>query len=402
MTTLNFVGHFLQANGFHDTFKKLEEEHGKPINARLEDLPNKELLDEIVQDRFNFKQFEQTISEIEASDSTILKNWKTPYPREIQAEVCVNETVVSVEYIALKHLLAVATAKQKLIFVNLKGEIVRVFDQLIGKLVIKKVVSGGEYLFLAGMNGVLHKYRLKEEGEIELEKVGELSIHRRLVVDMKHVCVNNTNYVITIGFDKLLKAVDANNFEIIDSFELANVPTCFDVTVNQNQALALVGYNESTVLELVSFETKLQRLYKISINDAEFITSNFSPRTIQFTQEEGQILAAISTSHEPYMRCIIVPITSTETEEIPIKRNQILKNILTMSPQDKFSTPSVVWRNQNQGMWVLGDDGKIRGLDLVTQNLVEIPGHDGKVKFLLNIGDGIVSIGDDRCIKYWS
>lgn len=426
MSTINFVGHFLKNKGYHETFKKLEEEHGKPIKTGINDLPNKELLDEIIHDRFNFKQMEDELSQIQHQDfqsldgkEGLFKHWKTPFPQNLQHEIPINEVVVSVEYIHLKQRIIMSTAKQKLLVFNLGGELVKEYTQPIGKLVIKKILSDGrDGLYLVGMNGVLYKFEFTGE---ELEKVGELSIHRRLIIDMKYVELESASkYIVSVGFDKLIRVIDVAKFEIVDTFEVLTVPTCFDTIVTKaNTILGLVGYTESTLLDLIAIDTEktkdqteikqVRRLYKISINDAEFITSNFSPRGIQFThmgETSDTIMAAVSTSHEPYMRCIIVPITelNPSREEIgQIKRNQIVKNLLTMSPQDKFSNPTVVWRAGNQGIWVLGDDGKTRGLDLITHEPVEFWCHDGKVKFLVTVDDKrIVTIGDDRVMRFWT
>ena len=119
-------------------------------------------------------------------------------------------------------------------------------------------------------------------------------------------------------------------------------------------------------------------------------------------------LIAVGTSHEPYMRLIIVPLQDLANEP-SIKRNQIIKNLNTMSPQDRYSQPIIAWRlqksnnNKASGVWVMGDDGTIRGIDIVEdQVIVELKdGHQGKIKDFITFIDEdsvekLITSGIDR------
>ncbi|EGV64267.1 hypothetical protein CANTEDRAFT_113888 [Yamadazyma tenuis ATCC 10573] len=404
MTIINLIGHFLKENGFEQTFQKFEEEYGQPICTETHELPNKETLNEIINDRFNFKSIQQEISKIDTPlDNKDFKPWKTPYPKNLYLDTDIDQVIVSVDIVLHKNWVLLSTAKQKLIIVDFNGKIVNIFDQIIGRLVIKKIVSDSyDNVYLAGMSGVI--YHFKIEGE-ELTKVNELQVHRRLIVDMKIVEIDSEPYLVSLGFDKLIKLISLRQWDVSASFEISNIPSCFDVINYQNQVVALVGYNENTLLDLVHAKSskELERLYRISINDAEFTTSNFSPRIIKFNCFDKQLLVAVGTSHEPYMRVMVLPITDfTATNDI--RRNQISKNILTMSPQDKFSIPVISWRKDGTGIWVLGDDGILRGINLANDKIIEIPCHNGRVKFVETYdlgGETVVTIGDDRHIKVW-
>ncbi|GMG41923.1 unnamed protein product [Ambrosiozyma monospora] len=68
----------------------------------------------------------------------------------------------------------------------------------------------------------------------------------------------------------------------------------------------------------------------------------------------------------------------------PIIRNVIVSNLNGMSPQDKFSNAMILRRgrtDQEQGIWIFGDDGIIRGFNLATGEVVEnVKAHDGRIK----------------------
>lgn len=401
MAIINLVAHFLKEKGYTETLKTLETEYGQPINTEIHRLPNKETLNEIVSDRFNFKSLQDEFNVID--QNTKFNPWKFPYPHTIELEILLNEVLVSVDTIPTEELMVLSTAKQRLIVMRFNGEILKSFDQLIGRVVIKKVVCDNHDLYLAGMNGVIYRYKFNEN-LTELTKQKEVSAHKRIVVDMKIVKVNGINSLVSLGFDKQVKMVKLPSLEIAQSFELPLVPTCFDVVNYNDNILILVGYNEHTLLDVIKLESGFSRLYKISINDAEFSTTNFTPRTIQFHTINGELYAAIATSHEPYMRVMVISISQFDASD-DIKRNQIVRNILTMSPQDKFSTPMINWRQNGHGIWVLGDDGILRGINLNNTNIIELKGHENKIKHLCIIGNDdsekIVTFGDDKIIKLW-
>lgn len=398
MSIINFVGQFLKDKGFEKTLAQLELEYGQPINTDISSLPTEETLEEILHDRINFK----SLTSIE-HDS--FNHWKTPYPHHISNEIFVGETIVSIEL--LKEILLISTAKQKLILMNFNGDILNVYEKLIG-VVIKKIITDGDKLvFVGGMDGKIYKFEFKDN---ELVKVDEVKVHRRLIVDMKYI----DGYILTLGFEKLVKLIDSKDLKEISSLETMNSPVSIDGVSIDNEIIAAVGYTDNTLIDIFKLTNNSERLYKLSISDAEFSTSNFTPRSIHFKEGDGLQLA-IGTSHEPYMRVIIVSVdmgnpgadqpdeVQPGAEPTKIIRNKIIKNILTMSPQDKYSVPFIKWRQDSDGIWVGGDDGKIRGINLCNDEIIEIDGHESNIKWLtsVNNGDNLVTVGDDRLIKIW-
>jgi hypothetical protein len=66
-----------------------------------------------------------------------------------------------------------------------------------------------------------------------------------------------------------------------------------------------------------------------------------------------------------------------------------------MAPQTPYSTPQIVWRPDGSGVWVNGDDGVVRGVEVVTGKVVaQLKGHDvgAKVRCLWA---GMMNVRDD-------
>lgn len=218
---------------------------------------------------------------------------------------------------------------------------------------------------LLGMSGKLY---LTDEKFNEIEVIDTLS---RFIIDANHVHSNGVDYIVILTWNSMLKLVKLNESSVVAALKLDQQGTCFDITTYRGEIVIVLGKLENTLLDVITIqEEQFASKYKISINDAEFTTSSFSPRFITISQKGGIPLVAVATSHEPYMRVIITSLIDFETSPLPpIARHQIIKNLNTLSPQDKFSQPLIAWRHNSEkesGIWVMGDDGVVRGLDLLT------------------------------------
>ena len=91
----------------------------------------------------------------------------------------------------------------------------------------------------------------------------------------------------------------------------------------------------------------------------------------------------------------------------------ILIHATTMAPQTAYSTPAVAWRPDGSGVWVNGDDGTVRGVEVSTGKVVATlkGGHDEgtKVRCLwagrVDANEGeeewLVSGGFDQRLVVW-
>ncbi|VVT46332.1 uncharacterized protein SAPINGB_P001161 [Magnusiomyces paraingens] len=146
----------------------------------------------------------------------------------------------------------------------------------------------------------------------------------------------------------------------------------------------------------------LRILSKTNLLDAEYASTfvAFSPMALAIAPD-GSGRYAVATSHTPHMRVIIGQLgleaiddgeaavaaaqgnvcensdpyyvhESKEVEEMRRRNmnNLVLHNIQAHAPQDKFSMPRVRWSTDGNGVWVTGDDGIVRGIEIETGTVV--------------------------------
>jgi WD40 repeat protein len=142
-------------------------------------------------------------------------------------------------------------------------------------------------------------------------------------------------------------------------------------------------------------------------------------------------LVAVATSHLPHMKLIIVRLLfpGVEVQAAPggtqasqartalalqdKEDSAIRLQVSTLAPQTPYSTPVVVWRPDGSGLWVNGDDGVVRGIEVKTGKVVTmLKGHEAgtKVRTLWagEVVDGdthrevLVSGGFDKRVFIWT
>lgn len=414
------IAQFLKENNYPETLKAFEREYGKPFS----DSPN-EPLQTIIEDRYNYKALNAQAKDLELTTplnkelNAILNNqvdeWAVPYPKVPKLVTdSIDGLVISSCLVFNENtpILFLGTSKTKLYVINLlSNEILQESTGFIGKCVIKNItIVSDNKLVLLGMNGKLHLCEYSYGETFEIKSIDELQAHPRLIVDTKSIQFNNDTYVVTLGWDFTLKVFTVQDrLTPVTQYKLPTQGTSFDVTVFADKVTLVVGLNETTLLSVFHLiENDLVLLYKISLNDAQFTLSTFSPRCISIQSLSlGVPLIAVATSHEPYMRLIIVPLKdSTAKGSVPIERDQILKNLSTLSPQDKYSQPIIRWKLssnlKNNGVWVVGEDGTIRGIDLIQERVItNYQKHDGRIKSFTLAGDRLITCGTDKLVYQW-
>ena len=126
----------------------------------------------------------------------------------------------------------------------------------------------------------------------------------------------------------------------------------------------------------------------------------FSPSCLALSPIDPTLLA-VATSHLPHMKLIIVRLLFPEsTTALSMARHAhpeatqgsqaraalalsdredaaITIHVSTMAPQTPYSTPQVVWRPDGSGVWFNGDDGVVRGVEVMTGKVVALlKGHE--------------------------
>ncbi|GEQ69615.1 hypothetical protein JCM33374_g3288 [Metschnikowia sp. JCM 33374] len=422
MSVHSFVAHFLQENGYQKTLSAFEAEHGNLIATEL---PHEETLEGIISDRLRYlsldgpskPKFEEILDpQLQDIRKRQFKPWRAPYPKTPRELGPVKELVVDSAVLSRNGILyaLLATSSKSLVVVDLakKKEVSRV-PSVIGNVVIRRIVVAGELVFLCGMNGQVSVGKISEN-LAKFDVLSHTQIHPRLVTDIKVISWRGNLHLVSLGWDFLVKVFVLNTSDnytltpVGDPYKLANQGSCIDTVVYKDKLYVLVCKRELTLMDVLCMEGDHPNLYldcRMALNDAEFSASGFTPQCVKiFTQEDGAVpLVAIGTSHEPHMRVIVVSMNGVgQKDGQAVLRHQILCNLNTSSPQDKFSDAEISWRYDGSGIWVIGDDGAIRGLDLVSGSVdVHLEGHDGRIKCVSFYEDRVVSCGTDRKVLAW-
>lgn len=418
MSVHSFIAHFLKENGFTETLRTFEEEYGKPISTTL---PHEEDLADIITDRMKYLSTQEAplflhehllSADLKAIKDAEIKEWSAPYPQKGTELARIDDLVVSSIVFKSdgKRYVLAGTSGMSLVVVDLDtGAEKLVIKSVIGKVVIRKIVVTAEYVLLCGMNGKVYMGEFTEN-MLKFTMVAEEQIHARLVTDVKVVKWNGKDYLVSMGWDLLVKVheiVSTGLVPVGEPYKLGNQGCCMDACVYKDKLIILAGKNEITLLDVISMDKELQLKleFKIALNDAEFSASGFTPRCIRIlTSENGIPLVAVGTSHEPYMRLIVVTLKELNAESPEsIKRNQIITNINTLSPQDKYSQAHIEWRYDGSGVWIMGEDGVVRGLDISKEEVILLLSeHDGRIKTASVADDVIITCGTDRRVIRWT
>ncbi|MCJ1380317.1 hypothetical protein MMC17_003420 [Xylographa soralifera] len=158
----------------------------------------------------------------------------------------------------------------------------------------------------------------------------------------------------------------------------------------------------------------------------------FSPSALALSPTDPTLLA-VATSAVPHMKLLLVrllfpasttstpstaPATQAAQTRAALARQDreeaaIQLHVNTLAPQTPYSTPQVCWRPDGSGVWVNGDDGVVRGVEVRTGKVVGLlkGGHEAgsKVRSVwagwVGVGEGreewVVSGGFDRRLVVW-
>lgn len=192
-----------------------------------------------------------------------------------------------------------------------------------------------------------------------------------------------------------------------------------------------------TTSESVSSTAELQLIGRQNLAPHSNAWIAFSPSSIAISPKDPTLLA-VATSAVPHMKLIIVRLlvpplgnpellashTEPATQADQTRANlavqdkedgAILVHANTLAPQTPYSTPQVCWRPDGSGVWVNGDDGALRGVEVKTGKIVTVlkGGHEvgSKIRSVwagwIGGSDGgareewVVSGGFDRRLVIW-
>lgn len=355
MTTLSFISEYLRTHGFAETAKTLEKENGKPIPPP----PHAESLDDILADRLRFLD----ISESKPDEGK--GKWTTPY-EETAKQLGISEKIVDCAIFG--QLAAFSTPKKEVLIVDLQLGQIRLRESW--NVVVKKIVAFPQFLVLIGMDG---KATI---GHFDGTKGFLWQVHSRLVVDAVAV---GKNLLVSAGWDKKVKltVVGPKSADLLAETDVDGQITTIDANIYKNEPVVVVG--KANVLLLDVFVGKsLDLKTRVALNDAEFSAYGLTPRWARIGRNSNML--AVTTSQEPNLRLLLIPIEKILELLLAICRNSTVANYNTHCPVDKYSLGQFEWRDDESGLWVFGDDDVIRGIDAGNGSVVvEMVGGRGIV-----------------------
>ncbi|KAK4892596.1 hypothetical protein LTR27_008872 [Elasticomyces elasticus] len=212
---------------------------------------------------------------------------------------------------------------------------------------------------------------------------------------------------------------------------------------DEEKPLLLVTRTDSSFLYYYTLESTPRLLGRQNLAPHSNAWVAFTPSSLALSPHDPT-LVAVGTSTVPHMKLLIIrllipsytstPIQSSgqaplvrtswldstpvaETQSSQARRElaiadresaAIIIHCTTMAPQTAYSTPCVAWRPDGSGVWVNGDDGAVRGVEVSSGKVVRtlVGGHEAgsKVRCLWagvveGMGECMVSGGfDQRCV----
>lgn len=233
------------------------------------------------------------------------------------------------------------------------------------------------------------------------------------------------------GTVKLYRVAITSDSEVVHPVILeadSEVPTIKFQT--NPESILFVRHPDTKELYLIASRRDSTHLYyyKLTISTDDHLQAveagrqNLAPHSNAWVSYTPSMLAlhptdpsllAIATSHLPHMKLIIVRLLfpgpevqaaagGTQASQartalaMQDKEDAAIRlQATTLAPQTPYSTPVVVWRPDGSGVWVNGDDGVVRGIEVKTGKVVALlKGHEAGTK-VRTLWAGEVVIGDD-------
>ena len=263
---------------------------------------------------------------------------------------------------------------------------------------------------------IMHRPNTELEGSSDdVQVLTRRSDHAKYVVQIVSTQWGSGLLVATAGWDQKVQLYYLSDYQaqLEDPVHTINLPT-------NPQSLVLVRPNPDDLCLVIS-RTDSTHLYYYQIrspsnpNFTPFLVEqagrqNLAPHSnawVSFTPSclaicpTDPTLLAVATSHLPHMKLIVVRLlfpasdssrvmsphntqASQERAALALQDREdtaIVLHVSTLAPQTPYSTPQVVWRPDGSGVWVNGDDGVIRGIEIQTGKVVStLQGHEQGTK----------------------
>lgn len=408
MSVHSYIASFLEKNGYHKTLAAFKEEHSTEIPS----ISHCNEIDHAIIDKVKTLTISRekpgncgTTESPWLKEPLIEKNWtnhKVTRNELPKLSGLVIDCALNVSGMA-----ACATATRNLTLIDLPSS-QTVFSEMCKSSVVRKVAWSKDILILGYINGLIETARYDPES-LKLKTLNSVQAHERLIVDMKTIEHNGSLYIFSLGWDRYLKVFTVDKegslLLVTSGPQISSQGICIELLSFKNEVFVMIGKKESSAMDIQCLDTSQSLTHKcqIALSDAEYATTKFSPLCIRAVCANSVPLVAVATSHEPFMRVVLVTLADIDkVHNESILRSQISANFNTMSPQDKYSEACIAWNVDGSGLWIFGDDGIVRCLEVKTGLIVdEREGHEGRVKSMDTCGNQLLTCGIDRRLILW-
>ncbi|KAE8350218.1 WD40-repeat-containing domain protein [Aspergillus coremiiformis] len=427
------VARFLRTNNYSETLDAFIREAGLPANAGQVKENDKEknwTIESVLEEK---KVFDRTLEFERYGEKEEKDVWTVPAPSNpkiVETTTSSNILACSVDpwtysngdpdnKDASSYLIATGADKQLHLFkTDADHDAITSFPGLSESPILSYAsIRNGKYICLTNMSGQL---LLQRNAQI----IDRRKDHTKYTV--KVIAFEDDNspqkpiWLATAGWDSKIhlyhlhlpaEATEPDSIAIgepVASITLASNPESilFIQHPDTKQLLLLVSRRDSTHLYYyqVPRPSSTPPLYECSLLGKQNLAPHsnawvaFSPSCLALNPHDPELLA-VATSTLPHMKVIIVRLLFPSTECLdvsssgPIEGSEpvtqatqafaalalqnredaaILVQANTFAPQTAYSTPQVVWRPDGSGVWVNGDDGGIRGVEMKTGKVVTV------------------------------
>ena len=273
--------------------------------------------------------------------------------------------------------------------------------------------------------------------------------HKKYVVKIATHQEGDNIYVATAGWDAkvfLYEIVNSSEWQLgspVATLDLDSNPetVLFVRHPDSREPILLITRRDSTFLHFyrlperhsqASSPPNLELLGRQNLAPHSNAWIAFSPSSVAVSPIDPT-LVAVATSAVPHLKLILVRLllpsaTASATasrpgtqaaqmrDELAVQDREeaaIQLHVSTSAPQTPYSTPQVVWRPDGTGVWVNGDDGVVRGLEVKSGKVVAAlkDGHEAgsKIRSIccghIDVNgtqeEWLVSGGFDRRLVVW-
>ena len=419
--TAVLVAQYLKKKGYLNTLKDFQREASVPVSV-TDDLDNGTAssklddLQSIVSDRVGFDDYmlKDRLKDLTLNDALPpidterfrISSWNFDVKFNNVASKSLNFIPISMAFChdSPQSLLISTAGRELAVFDEQLDKQKTVVDEngkSLGVVKLAGAIPGSNMLYACTMDGSLHLFNEKYESLQNWKH----KLHARMITQIQFSKKSHHEwYVVTSGMDNTLKVSILDNSTLCPTLTERSVTNLLSACTTMNMASCEVTVGSSKITKqlvilsrmdfthlvcyLIDENSKLQNIFNIALNNAQFSTHSFNVRDVEIINAQDysntpifshNTFLAVATSHVPYMRLVLVELPDiteaiesyynsegtpdTSSMQTHTYYDKIMRNIATQIPQDSYSQPVMKYIPKCGGL-VVGGDASVYAIDL--------------------------------------